>query len=334
MSVTLADVAKAAGISASTVSRALSAPEKVNARTAARIRKVAEEMGYVPTRAAKPATASRRDMIGLIVPDIANPFFPPIIKAVQARTSARERLAVVTDVEEYALDELRHAEFLASRVDGLILASARASSDSLRDLAERLPLVLINREIDGISSVSVENSIGVVEAIEHFASLGHRTISYLNGPKRSWSNKRRQEAVREAAERLGLELVEFGPFEPQIQAGAQAADLVLRTGVTGVLAYDDLIGLGFMARAQERGLAIGQDVSLIGIDDSPMARMSYPALTTVHVPGAQAGVQAVDLLLDLVEAQARGETSAPLQRQITVETRLIIRASTGPAQPR
>lgn len=330
MSVTLADVAKAAGISASTVSRALSSPEKVNADTAARIRRVAEEMGYVPTRTPKPATSSRLDMIGLIVPDIANPFFPPIIKAVQARTSARAKLAVVTDVEEYALDELRHAEFLASRVDGLILASARASSESLLALSERLPLVLINREIDGISSASVENSIGVVEAIEHFASLGHRTISYLNGPKRSWSNKRRQEAVRDAADRLGLELIEFGPFEPQIQAGAQAAELVLRTGATGVLAYDDLIALGFMGRAQERGLTIGQDVSLIGIDDSPMARMSYPGLTTVHVPGAQAGVQAVDLLLDLVEAQARGETSAPLQRHITVETRLIIRASTGP----
>lgn len=330
MSVTLADVAKEAGISASTVSRALSSPEKVNAETAARVRRIAEEMGYVPTRQPKAASPARLGMVGLIVPDIANPFFPPIIKAVQARTSARDKLAVVTDVEEYALDELRHAEFLAPRVDGLILASPRAPSERLLELAQELPLVLINREIDGVSSVSVENSIGVVEAVEHFAALGHQTISYLNGPKRSWSNKRRQEAVRAASKRLGLELVEFGPFEPQIQAGAQAADLVLRTGVTAVLAYDDLVALGFMARAQERGLTVGSDVSVIGIDDSPMAGMSFPPLTTVHVPGAQAGVQAVDLLLDLVEAQGRGERLAPLQRHITVETRLIIRASTGP----
>lgn len=330
MSVTLADVAKAAGISASTVSRALSSPEKVNADTAARVRKLADEMGYVPVRSTKQPPAARRDMIGLIVPDIANPFFPPIIKAVQQRSTSHDMLAVVTDVEEYDIDELRHAEFLASRVDGLIIASARASDASLRTLAQGIPTVLINREIDGISSVSVENSIGVGEAIEHFASLGHKTISYLNGPKRSWSNRRRLEAVRATAEQLGLQLVEFGPFEPQVQAGAQAADLVLRTGVTAVLAYDDLIALGFMARAQERGVVIGQDISLIGIDDSPMASMANPQLTTVHVPGAQAGVQAVDLLDELIVAHAAGEALEPRQRHISVETRLIIRASTGP----
>jgi LacI family transcriptional regulator len=330
MSVTLADVAKAAGTSASTVSRALSSPEKVNAGTAERIRNLAEEMGYVPPRAPRQAAGPRIDMLGLIVPDIANPFFPPIIKAVQARAATKDKLAVVTDVEEYAIDEIRHAEFLASHVDGLIIASARGAEQSLRELATLLPLVLINREVEGISSVSVENSVGVVEAVEHFAALGHTTMSYLKGPKRSWSNTQRQKAVREAAERAGLELLEFGPFEPQIQAGAQAADLVLRSGATAVLAYDDLIALGFMARAQERGLRIGDDVSVIGIDDSPMAAMANPPLTTVHVPAAQAGVQAVDLLLDLIEAEHRGETTTPRQRQISVETRLTIRASTGP----
>ena len=127
MSVTLTDVAKRAGTSASTVSRALSAPDKVNARTGARIRRIAEEMGYVPARAPRLAPSTRTDMIGLIVPDISNPFFPPVIKAVQARANTHGKLAVITDVEEFALDELRYAELLAERVDGLILVSPRAS---------------------------------------------------------------------------------------------------------------------------------------------------------------------------------------------------------------
>lgn len=330
MSVTLADVARAAELSASTVSRALSSPEKVNPATAARIQALAAEMGYLSMHKTKPAASSRVGMIGLIVPDIANPFFPPIIKAVQARAAMQEKLAVITDVEEFALDELRHAEFLASRVDGLIIASARAADADLQSLAQQLPVVLINREVQGVSSVSVENAVGVSESVEHLATLGHRTISYLQGPKRSWSNARRQEAVRVAAERFELELLEFGPFEPKVQAGAQSAELVLRTGATGVIAYDDLIALGFMARAQERGYVIGSNISVIGIDDSPMASISNPALTTIHVPGAQAGVQAVDLLLELAAGAGRGKAAPTSQRNITVESRLIIRASTGP----
>ena len=332
MSVTLTDVAKRAGTSASTVSRALSAPDKVNARTGARIRRIAEEMGYVPARAPRLAPSTCTDMIGLIVPDISNPFFPPVIKAVQARANTHGKLAVITDVEEFALDELRYAELLAERVDGLILVSPRASDRSLLSLADRLPVVLVNREVPGLASVSVENSGGVQEAVGHLVALGHRRLAYLSGPRRSWSNSRRLSAVREAVDRLGVELVELGPFEPQVQAGRQAADLLLATGVTGVLAYDDLIALGLMARLRELGVGIGPKMSVVGIDNSPMAETAFPPLTTVHVPGAQAGVQAVDLLLDLLDAQTRGEQLAPLQRTILVDTRLIIRGSTAPIE--
>jgi len=329
MNVTLADVAKVAGISPSTVSRALSAPEKVNTETAKQVRRIAKEMGYNSPRPPRPSSGTRTEMVGLIVPDIANPFFPPIIKAVQARAGAQGRTAVIADVDEYAADEVRRADFLSGRVDGLIIASARSSDDALQELAKERPMVLVNRECQGISSVTIENAGGMYEAVEHLVALGHRTISYLNGPKRSWSNARRQKAVRSACEESGVELIEFGPFEPQVQAGARAADLVHASKATAVIAYDDMIALGVMARLNERGVKVGEDLSLIGIDDSLISGMAYPSLTTVQVPGARAGAQAVDMLIDLIDAQFEGRELSPLQRSVQVETQLIVRGSTA-----
>src|SRR5690606_14531572 len=138
---------------------------------------------------------------------------------------------------------------------------------------------------------------GSREAVGPRASLGHTRIGYLNGPRRSWSTSQRRPAARRACEELGVELVELGPFEPQIQAGVLAADLVHSKDLTAVIAYDDLIALGLMARMTERGVKVGPDISVIGIDDSPMSGMAYPTLTSIHVPGSRSGMTAVDLVL-------------------------------------
>lgn len=122
----------------------------------------------------------------------------------------------------------------------------------------------------------------------------------------------------------GIEFVEFGPFEPEIQAGVRAADLVVASSATAVIAYDDLIALGLMARLTERGVSVGTGVSVIGIDDSPMSGMAYPSLTSIHTPGAEAGMAAVDLLLDLLKTPNH---SGP--RTIQLEASLILRGSTG-----
>ena len=326
MSVTLADVARAVGMSASTVSRALSGTAKVNDATRERILQAAREMGYEPNQVARSLTSGRSDLIGLIVPDISNPFFPPIIKAVQARAGARNRTVLISDVDEHVTDELHRARLMRSRVDGLIVASPRTPDDRLGELAELGPLVVVNREVPDAANVIIDAIEGVQEAVEHLAALGHRRICYLSGPRRSWSNSRRQAAVRTACEAHGIDLVEHGPFEAQIQSGYRAADLVRDREITAVIAYDDLIALGLMARLNERGVRVGQDISVIGIDDSPMAEMAFPSLTSIHVPGARAGALAVDLVLDLIDGTADG--ARPV---IQLDTRLIIRSSTGPA---
>lgn len=327
MPVTLADVAQAVGMSASTVSRALSGTAKVNDATREKIVRTAREMGYEPNQVARSLTSGRTDLIGLIVPDIANPFFPPIIKAVQARARARGKTVLISDVDEDMSDELLRSRLMRKQVDGLIVVSPRTSEASLAEMGRLAPIVFVNREVDGATNVIVDATEGMQDAVEHLSSLGHRTICYLNGPRRSWSNRQRQAAVRTACEVHGFELVEFGPFEAQMQSGYRAADLVRSKGITAVIAYDDLIALGLMSRLHELGVRVGPDLSVIGIDDSPMAEMSYPALSSIHVPGVRAGATAVDAVLDLLDRPAEEAE----HRTIQLDTRLIIRASTAPA---
>lgn len=327
MRVTLADVADKVGISASTVSRALSAPDRVNPETRRRVMAAARELGYLAPAVSAPR---RTGILGLIVPDIANPFFPPIIKSVQARAAARNRTVIIADIDEHPADELRRATQLLSQVDGLIVVSARTPQDQFHKLVAMQPIVLVNRDWPGVASVNIENGAGIVDAVEHLVALGHRRLCYLNGPRRSWSNQQRQSAVRAACERVGVELVEFGPFEPQIQAGMRAADLVCASALTAVIAYDDLVALGVMTRLNERGIQVGTQISVIGMDDSPMSGMVHPSLTSIQVPGAEAGMTAVDTLIDLITAQEEGRDLEPLLISNRLETRLVVRTSTAP----
>lgn len=330
MKPTLADIARKVGLSESTVSRALSAPQHVNVSTRERVLEAAQQMGYVPPRTV-PVTAPRvHRRIGLIVPDIVNPFFPPIIKAVQSRAAARGYSVLIADINEHPPDELRRAKQFVDQVDGLMVVSARTPEERFERLTELHPLVLVNRSYPGTPSVSIENDAGIVEAVQHLVALGHRQICYLNGPRRSWSNSQRQASVRRACEDAGVPLKEFGPFEPDIQSGVLAGDLVIASDVTAVIAYDDLIALGLIAKLTERGVHVGVDISVIGVDDSPMSGMAYPTLTSIHVPGAEAGVTAVDMLIDLVELPEE-RSSSRVSDSVKLETHLVIRSSTAPA---
>lgn len=332
MAVTIGEVAHQAGVSRSTVSRAFSLPELVNADTRTRILDVARRLGYTPNRNARALARGRTGAIGLIVPDIANPFFPPIIKGVQARARHHDHTVFVADTDERPTDEHDIARSMSKQVDGLILASSRMTEHQLRELAELRPTVLVNRQVDGIPAVLLDNADGTSQAVEHLHALGHRHICYLAGPRNSWSNRARADAVRVACERHGMELIELGHFDPQFEAGVRAGDLVAANDATGCIAYDDVIALGVISRLSERGFRAGVDVSVIGFDDSPASRMSVPPLTTVRVPGTEAGITAVDLMLDVLEVTATDRSEQPPIVQL--ETQLIVRASTGPVAAR
>ena len=319
--VTLADIAAALGVSESTVSRSFSDPGKVATRTRERVLQAAGELGYKAPVASKPKIAA--EGIGVMVPDIANPFFPPIIKAIQARAATYAMPTLIVDTDERQRDELARGQFLLDKVVGLVLVSPRGSEDDLRELATSLPTVVINRELSFASSISLDSDDGIEKAVEHLWALGHRSVAYLNGPDDSWSNEQRRSVVHKASTRLSVHLTEFGPFSPEIAAGAHAADLVLASGATAVIAYDDLIAFGVMARMQSRGVRVGHDLSVVGIDDSPLSASAYPSLTTIKMPGARAGELAVDELTNLIS-----RPGSPVTRT-NLHASLVVRESTG-----
>ncbi|UZN02713.1 LacI family DNA-binding transcriptional regulator [Cellulomonas sp. S1-8] len=322
MAVTLRDVARAAGVSAATASRALSAPDLVSPARRELVRRVARELGYHPNRAARELITGRSGHLCLVVPDLENPFFSAVAKAVQARARAAGHAVVVADSEEDPLLEAELVAQLGAQADGVLLCSPRMSADDLAATrAGGRPLLLVNRESPGLPSVVVDTRDGVRQAVRHLLALGHRRIAYAGGPAGSWSGARRREGLAD----LDVDVVDLGAHTPVFAGGVAAADLVLAAGATAVLAHNDLMALGVLDRLHARGVRVPQDVSVVGFDDAPVATLVTPALTTVAVPLARLGRTAVDLLL------------APPGDEVphaVLPVELVVRGTTAPAAPR
>jgi len=320
----LNDIATSLGISPSTVSRALRRPELVNAETRADIIRAAKLAGYNPPEA-RPAVSAVRT-IGLIVPDLENPFFTLLTKSAMAEARRHQCSLVVADTNEEPLDESEVIAMIRDRVDGLIIASSRLPDASILAVSEGAHVVVVNREIDGVASVLVDNRSGMHQAIEHLVALGHRSIAYVEGPRHSWSNARRRESFLAAAEESGIEGVLLGPYEPRFEGGVQAADVAVARGVTAIIAYNDVVAFGIVSRLQARRIAVPDAISVLGFDDVPAAAIWSPSLTTVASSTASIGKTAVRDVLQL----ARGKPlAAGAQRQLS--SHLVVRNSTGPA---
>jgi DNA-binding LacI/PurR family transcriptional regulator len=214
---------------------------------------------------------------------------------------------------------------MAPQVDGLLLVSPLMPDAALRELADVVPVVLTNRLIEGIAAVVMDAFEAVGHAVEHLHALGHRRIVYLAGPSGSYSNEMRLRGYRAACERLGMDAAELGPFTARFSAGVRAADLVLASGATAVLAYNDEVAVGVINRLYDRGVRVPTDLSIVGFDDTSLAEMVTPRLTTVRLPARAVGREAVRILLDIIAGRAPGKR-AP--RALPAE--LVIRSSTGP----
>src|SRR3954470_18426890 len=188
MLATIYDVARAAGVSASTVSRALSVPEMVNAETRTRVRQIAGELGYHPNRAARGLITGRTGNIGLIVPDLTNPFFPGVVKGVQIRARESDYSVFLADTDEDATVEAELVRALTKQVDGIVYCSPRTGEAELRTLAGEIPMVLINRRVGRLPSVTIDNTDAIRHAVAHLQALGHHRVAFVAGPRNSWSN--------------------------------------------------------------------------------------------------------------------------------------------------
>ena len=358
--VTLRDVARAAGVSPATASRALAQPHRVSPERRRQVEQAARQLGYTAGRVDAPASRS----IGLVVPDMQNPFFAGIGKGVEHRARTVGLSVVVADADEDPRLENEILQDMASRVDGIVLCSARMSDQALAALTHLPDMVLVNRESEHLRSVVVDNEDGIRQAVAHLHALGHRRIAYAGGQWGSWSDRERRRGLETAAHALpDIELIQLGHFPTVFEGGVAAADLVSASGATAVIAHNDLIALGILDRLRSRGTMVPQDVSVVGFDDIPGATQVTPALTTVSVPLRLLGRAAVDLLLDphhrLPEPDARAtgpdvatgpdglgltpgggvpegteaadEDGPPSQ---TMPVSLVVRSSTGPAPQR
>ena len=323
MAATVRDVAEAAGVSTSTVSRALAQPQMVKPETRDRVRLIAESLGYTPNRAARGLITGRTGNLGLILPDLTNPFFPGVVKGVQAWARENDHALFIADTDEDASAEVGLVRALSKQVDGLVLCSPRMTDAELHSIRPETCIVLVNRRLAATPAVTFDNAGGMRQAVAHLEALGHRHVAWLAGPRASWSNKERSRAIKAATTAAGLKLTSIGHFPPSFDGGVAAADQIHASAATAVIAYNDLMALGVISRLHARGVAVPGQLSVIGIDDIPMSGMSNPALTTVSLPKEQAGRAAVDLLLNQISSS---DAEAPTRRELPAQ--LIVRGST------
>jgi LacI family transcriptional regulator len=321
---TISQVAKISGVSRATVSRAFTRPEMLSEGTVRRVKAVADKLGYIPNQVARALSTGRHGNVALIVSDVANPFFPPLIRAAQLHAD-RAGLCVFlgNSDEDPAREELLLGRFIG-QVEGLVLASSRLDEAQIRIYAARRPLVLINRDIEGITRVLIDTAPGVAAAIAHLAELGHRHIAYVSGPTTSWSNQQRRNAVRKEAAKRGLKVIAIPARPPSYDTGRLAAAPIVASGVTAAIAFDDLVAQGLLAGLAALDVDVPRSFSVVGCDDV-LGETTYPQLTTVSARCADAGDVAVGLLLSQMNGGGSGEIRHKLN------SHLVVRASTGPA---
>lgn len=330
---TIKDVAKAAGVAVSTVSRALNGGS-VSARTRLAVERAASKLGYRGDPVAQSLASGRRRTVGVVVRDFGdyytNNIFAPIVSALQ---TAGYRTALGDSGTGRAID----AETIAGcarACDGLILISPALPDDDIAALCAPERTVIANRTLAGYASVVADETTGMEQTVRHLVSLGHRRIAYIGGPRYSWTDDRRRTTFLETCGHLNIDGITLGPFAANYRSGYAAADVLLtEPDVTAAVAFNDLLAAGIIARLFERGFGVPGDYSVTGVDDSLVARTCRPQITSVDIRQHDIGATAAHILIDMMQAQtAPAATPTPEERSRTLSGTLIIRGSTGPAR--
>ncbi|MCP9983128.1 LacI family DNA-binding transcriptional regulator [Actinomadura madurae] len=271
-------MAREAAVSPATVSRVLSGAKAVSADLERRVRAAVERLGYRPNPAAQGLLRGATHTIGMVVPDLSNPYFAEVLKGVTAAAEAADFRTLVSDTGENAGAEYAAALELSRWTDGVVLSSPRMTDEDLAALADRAPrLVCVNRLLPGrnVPAVVVDFEAGMAALCRHLRELGHRRVAYLRGPPRAWSERARQRALRAAAG-PGFEVVQVACGSGDTD-GYRAADAALAAGATAVVAFSDHVALGVLARLDELGVGVPAEVSLTGFDDTSLSPAGHPA---------------------------------------------------------
>jgi LacI family transcriptional regulator len=331
---TLRDVASAAGVHPATASRALNPGTRllVSEETARRVIEAADRLGYRPNPVARSLRTRRSDTIGVLIPDLSSPLFPPMIRGIEDRLAEHGYVALIgnTDAdpgkERLVFDRMR-----ARHVDGFVLATATLNSPILAEAAEAgLPVVLMNRTAQDypFSSVSVDNEQGVRAAVAHLVSLGHTRIGHIAGPQDTSTGVARLRGYQEAMSSHGLAVAAADIVYAAgyiVEEGLRCSRELLADGdgPTAIVAANDMLAVGCYAALDELDLRCPEDVSVIGFNDMPFVDRLRPPLSTIRFPHSQVGTEAARLLIERIET---GEGS-PV-KILFLAPELVIRGST------
>ncbi|GHB29279.1 LacI family transcriptional regulator [Streptomyces umbrinus] len=325
MAPTLTDVAKRANVALSTASRAFSDPQRLGPETLRKVLEVAQELGYEPPPPPRPAELpTDTATVAVVVPDIANPVFGAFVKAAQAQGWHRGQTIVLADTDFDPDRERAVITQLRARSAGLVVCSPRLDAEDVLALCGDTPVVLVNRETTTADCVLADAGDGLRQTVEYLAALGHRHLAYVQGSQHSWSNSHRVDLARVQAERVGLELEVLGWQSETVAGGTAAAASVIASGASAVIAHNDLVALGVIAGARQLGVRVPDDLSVVGIDDMPLAATAYPALSTIAVPMDRAGALSLEMLSQAIADEHREP------RTLRLPTQLVVRGSTGP----
>jgi LacI family transcriptional regulator/LacI family repressor for deo operon, udp, cdd, tsx, nupC, and nupG len=330
------DIAQAAGVSHSTVSRALHDSALISHATRERVKAMAAEMGYIPNAVARSLQAQRSGTVGLVLTSLTDPFFADVMAGVDESAGKAGLSMFVAASHNEPEREMEIIEtFHRRRVDGIIVAASRLTSRYHDRLARiRVPIVLVNQHAEdspGFHAVAFDEKAGAHLAVRHLVTLGHRRIGYLGLGNRQRSNALRLEGYQDALAEAALSLdpawarviaeTEIGT-QDDTDVGERAMPALLEGGVTAVFCYNDRVAVGALLACRGLGAEVPRQVSLVGFDDLELARWLSPPLTTVQQPRLAMGSAAVGVMLDLLEGQEG--------RDVLLSPVLVRRASTAP----
>jgi len=333
---TLRDIARRVGVHPSTVSRVLNPAtrSKVSPAVAERVADAARTLGYRPNPLAYGLRTNRSMTVGVVVPDLTNPIFPPIIRGIEDALVDAGYTAVLANSDNDIGRERRIVENMRARhIDGLILATADRHAPVVEAcLEDGVPLVLIHRAADrkDVSTVTIDDDTGMGLLIDHLVSLGHRHIAHIAGPMKFSTGKNRYEGFRRALVKHGIaatpDTIETCAAYTDLE-GRRAAERLLdrNPSVTAIVAANDIVAIGCYDALDARGIDCPHEISVTGYNDIRFADKLRPALTTVRIPQQSAGAEAAAILLERLRNDA-----APARSTLMKPT-LVIRRSTAPA---
>jgi len=329
--VTIKDIAREVGVSPSTVSRALSGSPLISDETGERVRIAAQRLGYERNELARALVKGSSEAIGLIIPDITNTFFADIARGVGEAAHASSYGVILCNTTGLIEREASYISLLRRKqVDGLILATAIFNDPSTRDLAKtETPFILVSRICQGVDASYVigDDRAGACLAVEHLIGLGHRRIGFIGGPANVQSSRDRRTTYRKVLRKHGLSADEgwvcYADFTQAAgrEAGRRMLSLAIRP--TAIFAANDVTALGVLEAADELGLSVPQDLSLVGYDDISYASLPRIQLTTVAQPTFEMGKIATEWLLSVLSK----EEVLPLYR--ILDPHLVVRSTTG-----